>query len=49
MGSGHFLVSLVDYLTDRTLAAMAGAEIKTAEVFGGEDTPYRSPLQARSS
>ena len=39
MGSGHFLVNLVDYLSDRTIAAMAEAE---AEVKG-----YVSPLAAR--
>jgi len=27
MGSGHFLVSLVDYLTDQVIAAMAEAEV----------------------
>ncbi len=39
MGSGHFLVSLVDYLADRVIAAMAEAE---AEVEG-----YVSPLADR--
>ena len=39
MGSGHFLVSLVDYLSDRTIAAMAEAE---AAVDG-----YVSPLAGR--
>ena len=38
MGSGHFLVALVDYLADRTLLEMA----KAAEI--GED--YESPLAA---
>ena len=38
MGSGHFLVSLVDYLGDRVLAAIAEAE---AAVTWGE---YNSPL-----
>lgn len=42
MGSGHFLVSLVDYLADATLAAMAEAP----DLVGwGED--YASPLGAR--
>ena len=41
MGSGHFLVNLVDWLADRTIAAMAEAE---AAVDGGE---YRSPLAER--
>ena len=39
MGSGHFLVNLVDYLSDRTIAAMAEAE---AAADG-----YVSPLAAR--
>ena len=39
MGSGHFLVDLADWLTDRTLAALGDAE---AAVDG-----YRSPLNAR--
>lgn len=41
MGSGHFLVSLVDYLADRVIAAMADAE---AAVEWGE---YISPLAER--
>lgn len=45
MGSGHFLVSLVDYLADEVLEAMAEAE---AEVdWAPEDVPYRSPLAQR--
>ncbi len=39
MGSGHFLVNLVDYLADRVIEAMADAE---AEVEG-----YASPLNER--
>ena len=39
MGSGHFLVNLVDYLADRVIEAMADAE---AEVAG-----YASPLNER--
>ncbi len=39
MGSGHFLVNLVDYLSDRVIAAMAEAE---ALVEG-----YASPLAGR--
>jgi len=42
MGSGHFLVSLVDYLADETLAAMAEA-VAVARESIGEET-YRSPL-----
>ena len=41
MGSGHFLVNLVDWLADRTIAAMAEAE---AAVDWGD---YRSPLADR--
>ncbi|PDT50854.1 MULTISPECIES: restriction endonuclease [Sinorhizobium] len=41
MGSGHFLVSLVDYLTDQVIAALAEAE---AMVDWGE---YVSPLAER--
>ncbi len=39
MGSGHFLVSLVDYLTDQTIEAMAEKPDWAAE--------YRSPLLDR--
>lgn len=41
MGSGHFLVSLVDYLADETLTAVV--EASAAVTFG----EYRSPLTAR--
>lgn len=41
MGSGHFLVSLVDWLADRVLAAMAEAEATVR--FGA----YVSPLATR--
>lgn len=41
MGSGHFLVSLVDYLADRTMLATTEAAAKVA--FGD----YRSPLLDR--
>jgi hypothetical protein len=41
MGSGHFLVSLVDYLADQVITAMAEAE---ATVSWGE---YLSPLSER--
>ena len=41
MGSGHFLVGLVDYLADRVIAAMAEAE---AMVTFGD---YSSPLLGR--
>lgn len=46
MGSGHFLVTLVDVLADRTLAAMAEAEAKARAVWG-DDPVYVSPLQDR--
>ncbi|MCU4181778.1 Eco57I restriction-modification methylase domain-containing protein [Bosea sp. BH3] len=41
MGSGHFLVSLVDYLADRVIAAMAEAEALV------EWADYVSPLSDR--
>lgn len=41
MGSGHFLVSLVDFLADEVIAAMAEAEIAVAW------THYVSPLAER--
>lgn len=40
MGSGHFLVSLVDWLADHALAAIAEAEA----VVDWSDAPYRSPV-----
>lgn len=40
MGSGHFLVSLIDHLTDAILTAMADAALEL-------DGTYRSPLAAR--
>ncbi len=40
MGSGHFLVSIIDHLTDAILTAMAEADV----ALGGA---YRSPLAAR--
>lgn len=45
MGSGHFLVSLVDYLADRVLEAMDEAE-KLVD-WADKDAPYVSPLEAR--
>jgi len=44
MGSGHFLVSLVDYLADQVLERMGQVE---AAVDWARDAPYRSPLEAR--
>ena len=43
MGSGHFLVSLIDYLADQVIAAMAEAEIEVPEQWGD----YISPLGER--
>ena len=40
MGSGHFLVSLVDYLADQVITAMAEAEVDVPEEWGD----YISPL-----
>ncbi len=45
MGSGHFLVSLVDFLADRVLEAMAGAPLAVS--FADDDHPYESPLVER--
>ena len=43
MGSGHFLVSLVDYLADQVIATMAESELDVPEEWGN----YSSPLAAR--
>ena len=43
MGSGHFLVNLVDHLADRVIAAMAGAEAVPA----GAPGPVASPPPGR--
>lgn len=43
MGSGHFLVSLVDYMADQVIAAMAEAELDAPEEWGD----YISPLGER--
>ena len=49
MGSGHFLVSLVDYLADQVLEAMShGAETAIAQPWAREAVnPWVSPLVAR--
>jgi hypothetical protein len=45
IGSGHFLVALVDYLADQVLEAIADA---TAEItWAPADTPYESPVARR--
>ncbi len=43
MGSGHFLVSLVDFMADHILTAMAEAEFNVPEKWGD----YISPLSER--
>ncbi|MGH8273265.1 MAG: Eco57I restriction-modification methylase domain-containing protein [Gammaproteobacteria bacterium] len=45
MGSGHFLVALVDYVADRTLELMADATAFAD--WAPEDSPYESPLARR--
>lgn len=45
MGSGHFLVSLVDYLADRILEAVVEAQEMVD--WADENTPYTSPLQEK--
>jgi len=45
MGSGHFLVSLVDYLADNILEAIAKAESIVKEI--DENINYQSPLIQR--
>lgn len=45
MGSGHFLVSLVDYLADRSLELASEAAAKAAEAL--PRLSYRSPLEKR--
>lgn len=47
MGSGHFLVSLVDYLADHVLEQMADAPARVG--WTGEGAPYVSPVEARIS
>ena len=42
MGSGHFLVNLVDWLADKALAAIGEAE----SLVDWSDKPYRSPVLA---
>lgn len=45
MGSGHFLVSLVDYLADEVLTAIADAPALVT--WADAEQPYRSPLAER--
>ncbi len=51
MGSGHFLVSLVDYLADEILETLAEAELEVAAQPWAKDVanPWASPLIARIS
>jgi hypothetical protein len=42
MGSGHFLVNVVDWLADKALAAIAAAEM----IVDWSEKPYRSPMLA---
>ena len=45
MGSGHFLVSLVDYLADEVLTR--DHRCRRVRHWADADAPYRSPLAAR--
>ena len=45
MGSGHFLVSLVDFLADRVLEQVADAPVVVP--FADDEHPYESPLVER--
>jgi hypothetical protein len=45
MGSGHFLVSVVDYLADEVLTAITEAPALVS--WADESEPYRSPLAER--
>ncbi len=52
MGSGHFLVSLVDHLADRVLEAAAAASLAVnaqpwAAHLAERDNPWQSPVTAR--
>ncbi|MDD5175629.1 MAG: Eco57I restriction-modification methylase domain-containing protein [Sterolibacterium sp.] len=49
MGSGHFLVSLVDYLADEILEAIAAVELDVAAQPWAQNiaNPWASPLVAR--
>jgi hypothetical protein len=52
MGSGHFLVALVDFMADRVLEAVTGAQLMVAEQpwaahLVERGRPWESPLLAR--
>lgn len=47
MGSGHFLVSLVDYLADNILEAIDEVETEGKVLWADKDNPYTSPVTKR--
>jgi len=47
MGSGHFLVSLVDWLSDRVLSAIGDASAALDRASWADDLAYSSPVLAR--
>ena len=47
MGSGHFLVSLVDYLADNILEAIDEVETEGKVPWADKDNPYVSPVSKR--
>lgn len=47
MGSGHFLVSLVDHLADNILETIDEVETKGAVPWADDDNPYLSPVSKR--
>ena len=47
MGSGHFLVSLVDYLADRILETIDAVETVGTVPWANKEHPYISPVSRR--
>lgn len=47
MGSGHFLVSLVDYLADNILEAIDEVETEGKVPWADKENPYASPVSKR--
>lgn len=47
MGSGHFLVSLVDYLADNILETIDEVETEGSVPWADKDNPYVSPVSKR--
>lgn len=47
MGSGHFLVSLVDYLADEILQTIDECEAEGAISWSKKESPYTSPISDR--